>query len=472
MIKCKSCIDRLLIGDLKMKLNTSPRKIFNSIRLAPPQILVLGFAIIIMIGTILLNLPMASKNGESIGLLNALFTATSAVCVTGLVVVDTATHWTAFGHTVIIFLIQIGGLGFMTMTTLFFLVTGKRITIKERILIQSSLNQDNLSGVVRFSKYILVFTFLLEGLGALVLSTRFIPIYGTLEGIGMSIFHSISAFCNAGFDLVGNFRSFTMFKGDSVINFTIMILIIVGGLGFSVVLDIIKNKKLYKLSTHSKLILTITFSLTIFGAVVIFILEKNNPATLKFLDLKGQFLGSLFHSVTPRTAGFNTLDMSSLTDSTIFLTIVMMFIGGSPGSTAGGVKTATIGILLATVISVLRGQNDTEIYKRRISIDLIRKALAIVMIAGFIIIAITMLLSITEEATFMEVLFEVVSAFGTVGLSLGITPELSLIGRIAIIFTMFIGRVGPLTIGFAIAQRQAKKDRGNYRYPKANIRVG
>ncbi|RBP46647.1 TrkH family potassium uptake protein [Garciella nitratireducens] len=449
--------------------------IFNSIKilnLQPQQILVIGFLIIIFIGGFLLNLPISSKDGESIGLLNALFTATSAVCVTGLVVVDTATHWTIFGKVVIILLIQIGGLGFMTMTTLFFLIMKKKITIKERLILQESLNQNTLSGIVRFSKHILIFTFLTEGIGAVTLSFYFIPEFGITKGIGMSIFHSISAFCNAGFDLIGNFRSLTPFVGGCIINFTIMGLIVIGGLGFSVVLDMMEHKKLKRMGTHSKLVLLITTILILLGAFTLYILERGNPATIKNLPLKSRVLACFFQSVSPRTAGFNTLDLSQLRISSKFLIIILMFIGGSPGSTAGGIKTTTIGVLMVTVVSVLQGKEDIEIFKRRVAFNVIRKALSIIMISFFLVVIITMLLSSTEEASFMEILFETVSAFGTVGLSLGITSSLSTIGKIIIMITMFIGRLGPLTIGYAIVKRQGKKGKRNYRYPKGHIMVG
>lgn len=465
--------DRILnnkYGGADMELENTIKNKF--IKLGPPQILVLGFLIIICIGAFLLNLPFASQNGQSIGVLNAFFTATSAVCVTGLIVVDTATHWTVFGQTVIIILIQIGGLGFMTMTTLFFLAAGKRITMKERILMQSALNKNTLSGIVSYTKYILIFTFFIEGIGALLLSLRFIPRFGVSKGIGMSVFHAISAFCNAGFDLIGNFRSLTPFQSDWLINVTIMILIIIGGLGFSVIIDLINHKKLRRISMYSKIVLFMSSGLILLGALVIYLLESNNPTTLGGLSFQDKMLASLFQGVTPRTAGFNTIDLTQLTMGSKFFITILMFIGGSPGSTAGGVKTVTIGVLIIAVISVLQGKKDTEIFKRRIAINIIREALAVVMIVIFLSIAMIMILTITEKATFMEIFFEVISALGTVGLTLGTTPELSTAGKIIIAFGMFIGRLGPLTIGFAISRRQGQYYQRNYRYPKGDIMVG
>lgn len=441
-------------------------------KFSPTQVLVLGFAITILVGALLLTLPVATSSGNGAGFINAIFTATSAVCVTGLVVVDTGTYWSAFGQSVIIILIQIGGLGFMTMTTLFFLISGKKITIKERLVIQTSLNTNSLEGVVRFTKYVLLFTLVVEGIGVMLLSLKFIPQFGYSKGIVMSIFHSISAFCNAGFDLVGNYQSFTPYANDFIINFTVCLLIIIGGLGFSVINDILKNRKFKKFTLHTKLVLCISGGLIIIGAFLILCFEFNNSNTMKDLPWYGKIFSAFFQSVTPRTAGFNTLDTSKLTTPSIFLTMLFMFIGGSPGSTAGGVKTTTLGILILTVISVLRGKNDTEIFSKRIVISSIKKALAVVTIALLIICIAIMILSITEDASFVEIAFEAISAFGTVGLSMGITSSLSIIGKIIIIFTMFIGRVGPLTIAFAVSQMQSDETKGNYKYPEGNILLG
>jgi len=440
--------------------------------LHPTQVLVLGFASVILIGAILLNLPIASKDGESIGFISALFTATSAVCVTGLVVVDTATHWSTFGQIVILFLIQIGGLGFMTMATLFAFVVGKKITLKERLVIQEALNQFNISGVVRLARYALITTFTIEGIGALILSLRFIPIYGTKKGVAFGIFHAVSAFCNAGFDLIGDYRSLTPFVQDPIINLIAMFLIVLGGLGFTVILEVINKRSFSKLSLHSKMVLTITAFLLSLGFITILMLEYNNPNTMGELGLSGKLLSAMFHSVTPRTAGFNTLPTDQLTMASIFFTIILMFIGGSSGSTAGGIKTTTFGVAIATILSVIKGEDDTEAFKKRIPRDLVNRALAIIGLAMGLIILVTMVLSITEKGhSFIEVFFEVTSAFGTVGLSLGITPELSSIGRLIISLTMFAGRVGPLTMFLALAQRKQNK-KGTIRYPEDKVMVG
>lgn len=439
----------------------------HKIKLNPPRVLALGFSSLIIIGAILLNLPIATQNGESIGFINALFTSASAVCVTGLVVVNTAEFWSLFGQIVIIILIQMGGLGFMTMATIGALVLGKKITLKERLVIKEQLNQETMSGLVRLTKYVILSTFAIEGIGALLLSIRFIPIYGTVKGIWFSIFHSISAFCNAGFDITG--ESIMPFVGDYLINITISILIILGGLGFSVYIDISRNKSFRKLHLHSKLVITITCILLLLGMVVFYLIELNNPLTLKSLSFSEKIIASFFQSVVPRTAGFNSVNIGSLYDTTVFFFIILMFIGGSPGSTAGGIKTTTFGTLILTTIGVVRGDKDVVIYKKRISNDIINRSLAIATIGITLIIIVSFILTVTESATFLDLLFETTSAFATVGLSRGITPSLSNFGKSLIISTMYFGRVGPLTMAFAFS----KKDKSvNFRYSEGNIMVG
>ncbi len=441
--------------------------------LNPAQVLVLGFGGLIIIGAILLNLPIATVSGESIGFINALFTSTSAICVTGLAVVDTGTYWSLFGKIVILMLIQFGGLGFMTMATSVAFLVGKRITLRSRIIMQEALNQFTISGVVRLTKYILIATFAIEGIGALLLSIRFIPRYGFAKGAFYSIFHSISAFCNAGFDLIGDGRSLTPFVDDFTINFVIMTLIIVGGLGFTVILDLIKTRNFRKLSLHSKLVLSATGILLSIGFILILLIEYGNPQTLGNLTFGKKILAAMFHSVTPRTAGFNTLDMGSLKVSTKFLTIILMFIGGSPGSTAGGIKTTTFSLVILHVLSVIKGKEDTEIFRRRISWQAISRALALLSIGISFVIIITFILSITEESLgFMEIFFETVSALGTVGLTLGITSQLSAFGKILIALTMFFGRLGPLTIVIALARRNATSKKSGIRYPEGKVLVG
>lgn len=443
--------------------------IFKRKRLRPPQILVIGFGILILLGATLLTLPVSSASGTGTDLVTALFTATSAVCVTGLVVVDTATYWSGFGQGVILMLIQIGGLGFMTMATLIFLIAGKRITLRERLLIKDSLNSNTLEGIVRFVRYILIFTVIMELGGAVLLSLVFVPEYGWQHGLVLSVFHSISAFCNAGFDLIGNFQSLTPYVNDPIVNLTISFLVIMGGLGFSIVHDVFETRKWKRLQFHSKIVLTLTGVLLVGSGIILFLLEKNN--TMSQLPVQGKALSTLFMSMTPRTAGFNTLDIASLSTGSLFLVILLMFIGGSPGSTAGGVKTTTVGVLLFSLISVLKGRQDTEVFGRTINADTVRRALALTMIGLGLLFVDILILSTTEAAGLTEIVFEAVSAFGTVGLSMGITTELTVVGRLMIMLTMFVGRVGPLTIAFAISEIQSSKESGKYRYPDGKVIV-
>lgn len=449
-----------------MELKAGPRKGLN-----PAQVLVLGFATVIFVGGLLLNLPISSVDGISVGFVNAIFTATSAVCVTGLAVVDTGTHWTLFGKIIIMLLIQIGGLGFMTMTTTIAFVMGRKISLKSRLVMQEAYNQSTVAGIVRLTQYVLFVTLAIEGIAALILMTRFIPIYGWGNGIFYGIFHSVSAFCNAGFDLVGGFRSLMPFVSDPVINLTIMFLIISGGLGFAVITEIINIRKFSKFSLHAKVVISMTILLILLGFATILMLEFNNPDTLGPLSWPQKVLAALFQSVTPRTAGFNTIDIAKYSISAQLMTIILMFIGGSPGSTAGGIKTTTFGVIISQVISVIVGKESPQVFKKRIPMDVINKALALFSVAMFLILLVTMLLSITETGhSFMELIFETTSAFATVGLTLGITTSLTVPGKIIIAFTMFAGRLGPLTLIMAIAARQGR--RVKYKYPEGKILVG
>lgn len=439
-------------------------------KLTPVQILAVGFATVILIGAILLNLPIASQNRSRTPFIDCLFVSTSATCVTGLVTVDTGTHWSYFGKTVIMFLIEIGGLGFMSFATLIALLLGKRITLKERLVMQEALNSFSLQGLVKMAKYVLIFTFSIQLSGALLLSTQFIPEFGLVKGIYYSVFHSISAFCNAGFDLMGEFRSLTPYADNTVIIITIGILIIIGGLGFYVWQEIYNFKGLRKLSLHSKVALSVTAFLLVTGTILMFIFESNNPGTMKNMSFKGKVLSSFFAAVTPRTAGFNSISTSDMTNAGVFLTIILMFIGGAPGSTAGGIKITTAGVLAMTVISIVKGREDTEIYKKRLAKDTVYKSLSITIIALVLIITVIMLLSLTEPSASLEyILYEATSAFGTVGMSLGLTTELSFAGKIIVAFTMYCGRLGPLTVFLALANRV---NSNKIKYPEDKILVG
>jgi trk system potassium uptake protein len=436
----------------------------------PPKILVLGFATIILIGAFLLTLPIATVNGKGLSFLNALFTSTSATCVTGLVVVDTGTTFTKFGQLVILSLIQVGGLGFMTFGTLFAFLLGKRISLKERILLQESLNNLSIEGIVRLVKRIFIFTAVIEIIGSLLLSFRFAFDMPIGKAIYYGIFHAISNFNNAGFDLMGEFRSLTPYVEDPLVTLTVCTLIILGGIGFIVMNEIFEYRLTKRFSIHTKVVLVTSFILVLSGTILILLFEYGNNKTLQPLSVSGKILSSLFQSITPRTAGSNTLNIPDLTQPTIFLIIVLMFIGASPGSTGGGIKTTTFATLLGAVWSQIKGKEDVVFFKNRIVFETVFKALTVTVSGLFLVIIITMFLTITEKGKdFLMILFEATSAFGTVGLSMGLTPELSPIGRILIILTMFAGRVGPLTLAFAIAMKR-KPD--PFRYPKGKIMIG
>jgi trk system potassium uptake protein TrkH len=437
--------------------------------LKPTQILASGFALLIFIGAILLSLPVASKSGQSIGILNALFTATSAVCVTGLVVVDTFTQFSYFGQVVILMLIQIGGLGIMSMTTLVFLLMGKKIMLRERLVMQEALNQLTLAGVVKLTRYILVTALIFEGIGSLLLSLRFIQIYGLSKGIYYSIFHAVSAFNSAGFDLMGNFRSLTQFVQDPLINIVIICLIVFGSLGFSVNYDIFSTRSFKKLGLHSKVVITTTLILILSAFIAFYFLENTNESTLASLTPTGKILASLFQAVTPRTCGFCTIDITQLRLPSKLVTIILMFIGASPGSTGGGIKTSTFALIMMMTYSLITSKEHVEVYQRRIPFDNIYKGVVIAVISIMLLILTFFILTLTENAGFIELLFEATSAFGTVGMTLGVTTKLTGIGKIIIMLTMYAGRVGPLTLAFALTRR---KRTGLLKYPEERVLVG
>lgn len=436
-------------------------------KINPPRVLALGFAGLILLGSIILNLPYTTSTGESIGYLDALFTATSAVCVTGLFVVETAYYWNFFGQLVILILIQLGALGFMTSATVGALLLGKRVSLRERLVIKEQLNQESISGLIRLVRYVVFSTLFIESIGALVLSLRFIPQYGFLKGIWFSVFHSVSAFSNAGFDIIGD--SISSFVADPLVNLSLAFLIILGGLGFTVLADLANKKEIKRLSLHSKLVLSLTGILIIGGTLLILIFEFNNPKSLGGLSLPTKLLAAFFQGVSPRTAGFSSLDLSGFLDSTAFVIIVLMFIGASPGSTGGGVKTTSIGLLVLSSVFVVRGQKDLVIFNKRIDQDLINRALAIVTLSFIVIITLTLILSITEEAGFVDIVFEATSAFSTSGLSRGITGELSPLGKILISLAMYLGRLGPLTMAYVFARRRKVS---SIRYSQGRILVG
>lgn len=440
----------------------------------PVQIIAMGFATLIFLGAILLSLPIATIEGVKTPFIDCLFTSTSAVCVTGLVTVDTGTYWSYFGKTIIIILIQIGGLGFMAFATLLSLIIGKKITLKERLIIRESLNSTSLQGIVKLARYILMFTFSIEILGATLLSFEFIPKFGLFKGIYYSIFHAISAFCNAGFDLMGGYSSLTSYSDNALVILTLSSLIIIGGLGFYTWNDIFNYRYTKRLTLQTKLVIAMSIGLVLFGFIMFLIFEISNPETLKPMGIKGKLLSAFFASISPRTAGFNSIDLTGMTIASTFLTILLMFVGGSPGSTAGGIKTSTAGVLFMTILSVINGREDTELFQRKINKETVYKALAVVVIALALIFTTTILLSITERASgapFEHYLFEATSAFGTVGVTLGLTQKLTAIGKIIVALTMYAGRVGPLTLVVAISIRKSKTGKA-IKYPEDKILVG
>ena len=423
------------------------------------QIIALGFLSIIIIGTLLLMLPFASKDGHSAGLVNALFTATSATCVTGLVVFDTFAHWTVFGQVVILILIQVGGLGFVTLGMFLSLLLKRKIGLSEREMLHESVSAMSVSGMVKLTKEIIVGTICIEGIGAIILSLRFIKDFGIGRGIYYGIFHSISAFCNAGFDLIGiksEYSSFTSYVGDPVVNITIIALIIIGGIGFLVWDDILKHKlEFKKYMLHTKLVLVSTAALIIGGTILFFIFEYSN--TLEGMPVGTKILASLFSSVNPRTAGFNTIDTGMLSDSSKLLTMLLMFIGGSPGSTAGGIKTTTALVIFLTLVSSLRKETGTNVFSRRIELEAIRKATMVFFLSILMVITASLIICSVQNLALTDVLFESFSAMGTVGMTTGITRELNTISRIVIILLMYSGRIGSLSFALSFGDKRIAK---------------
>jgi trk system potassium uptake protein TrkH len=422
------------------------RIIFNFEHLKPVQIIILGFLCVILAGTLLLMLPAASREAGSAGFADALFTATSATCVTGLIVQDTFSFWTPFGQAVILSLIQIGGLGVITVALSIAMLSGKKIGLIQRNIMQESISAPQISGIVKFTKFILLTTFGAEGIGALVMMPVFIRKFGLLKGIWFSVFHSVSAFCNAGFDLMGGeqkYSSLTAFAGNPVVNITIMVLIIFGGIGFLTWMDLAAHKfhfRKYRMQT--KVILCMTAILIAVPALYFYFGEFSDAPS-------DRLLLSLFQAVTPRTAGFNTADLTKLSDTGLLIMIILMLIGGSPASTAGGMKTTTVAVLFASSAAVFKRKKFSSMFGRRISSDSIQNAGAILLLYITLFSFGGMLISRIEGLPLIRCLFETASAIGTVGLTTGITPGLSLLSRGILVFLMYVGRVGGLTLIFA-----------------------
>ena len=439
-------------------------------RLSDWQMILLGYVILIVFGSLLLALPISSRNGWT-SYINALFTSASATCVTGLVVYDTFTHWSLFGQIVILFLIQVGGIGIMTIISLFTVALKGKVGLYENLVIMHASGNSRLSGSQRLIKRIVLGTLLFESAGAILLSFRFCFQFGFWRGVWFSVFHSVSAFCNAGFDLMGinaGFSSFTAYSGDPLVSLTICLLIVVGGLGFLVWNEMLTvGFKFKKYQTHTQLVLSATLIFVVVPAALFLLFEKNNLfADVGFGEA---LLSSLFASITPRTAGFNTIDVASMSESSIALTMILMFIGGNTGSTAGGIKVTTFLIILFGVFAAYRNRTDVQIGKKRMPVYLLLQSLCIVMTYIFAIALATIIILAIEPFSFLEVGFEAISALGTVGLSFGITPMITGGTKIILVLLMFLGKIGVITLLYSLISHKKKPD---IKRPMDSIQIG
>lgn len=443
-------------------------------RMTPVRCIVLVFLAVIGIGAALLSLPVSSRSGESCGFLTAVFTATSATCVTGLSLVDTYTQWSGFGQVVILALIQVGGLGFMTIVSIFLLMLRSRIGLKKRMVMATSLGLDSLDGIVRLIRMIIKGTLLLEGIGAVILTVRFWVDVPFGQALWMGIFHAVSAFCNAGFDILGRFQpgsSIAVYAADPVVNLVLMLLIILGGLGFFVWRDLAKNRLRWKqLTVYSRLVLSITGLLLLGGWILFALLEWNNPATLGELSLGQKLLQSAFQSVTVRTAGFAAFDQGALTEPSRAVCVIWMLIGGSSGSTAGGLKTVTVGLVLLSAVATMRGEHRVTVFHRTINQEQINLAAAVTVLVAALALGGATVICALEGVSFLNALYETASALGTVGLTAGLTPGLGRLSLWILIVFMFFGRVGIMTIGMGFMLRDKAADR--YRYAETKLLIG
>jgi len=435
-------------------------------RIRPSFVIVLSFFLVILTGGILLSLPISSAKGISTNFLDSYFTANSATCVTGLVTLDTGVHFSLFGLIVIMALMQVGGLGYMTFSTFMLLVFRHKLFISQKLALQEALNIYSTRDVISVLRRIFSIVFIFEGIGALILFLRWLPELGLGKAVLYAVFHSISAFNNAGFALPPNFANMAPYVTDLTINLTITTLIIIGGIGFIVIADILQH---HKLSLHSKVAIAATLCLVVSGTALILLLEQNNPSTLGPLKFVDKVLASYFQAVTPRTAGFNTVNIASMVPATLLVTMLLMFIGASPGGTGGGIKTTTFALILSTIWATLKGFKNTIIFNRRIPAETVRRAFTIAFLSLTVVSLAVFCLDQTEKFSLLEIAFETFSAFGTVGLSMGITPYLSSLGKIIIMLVMFIGRVGPLTLLLALIMEQREP---KIEPPKEGISIG
>ncbi|MBC2856580.1 MAG: TrkH family potassium uptake protein [Cetobacterium sp.] len=438
-------------------------------KLSPSRKLILGFFMAIVVGSILLVMPFSLQEGQKISFLTSIFTITSAMCVTGLSTIDISKVLSFQGQIILLIFIQLGGLGVMTFSSILFLLIGKRMSYHERELLKEERNAESNGEIVSFVKGLIATVFVIETIGAIFLTFEFLKEFPLKKAIYFGIFHSISAFCNAGFSLFSN--NLETYSESFGLNMTIAYLIIIGGIGFSVINSVLmavrKNVKRFTLT--SKVGILISIFLTFGGTILFLLLEFKNPSTIGNMNIFDKILASFFQSVSTRTAGFNTVPMGSLNGGTIFMFYILMFIGASPGSTGGGIKTTTLGVMAFYVVGVVKGRENIEIFNRRIGWEILNRALAILVISIIYVSIVIMLMLMVENFRFEEIIFEVISAFGTVGLSMGITADLSIFSKILIIITMFIGRLGPLTFALALGEAKVKE---NVKYPKENILVG
>ena len=443
------------------------------------QIIAAGFFGVILIGAILLTLPCMTKSGEWTPFLDALFMSTTSVCVTGLTLVNIYEYWNTLGQFVILILIQIGGIGVVSLTILFFMIMKKKVSLKNRLLIQESYNMHTLSGMVRVTRKILAGIVIVEAAGAFLYCFEFIPRYGIIRGIWISVFNSVSAFCNAGMDIMGG-NSLAVYVENPLVNFVTMGLIVLGGIGFFVWWDVIAVIKrwrktgikncFWKLNLHSKIVLVTTVCLISIGALFIFLLEYNNPDTIGNLSLAGKIQASLFQSVTTRTAGFSTVDQSALQESSALISMLLMFIGGSPVGTAGGVKTVTIALIGISTLGVVKGEKEAVVFRRTIPREIIRRALAVFFISACSLVLMVVLMSVVQQAPLLTIVYEVTSALATVGLSRNFTAMMNGAGKLIIIFCMYIGRIGPISM--VIAFRLKGRETTKINYPQEDVVVG
>jgi len=453
-------------------LNRMIQLIYRRNGFNPMPSIAASFAVLILVGSLLLSLPAASAGPRPVRWFDALFTSTSAVCVTGLVVRDTGTAFSTFGHVVLLILIQVGGLGFMTFATLILRLAGRNVSLKGRMIMRDALNEDMLGGVARLMQWVIGSTFVVELTGAALFSVRMIPRYGVAKGLFYALFHAVSAFCNAGFDLFGGGASLTGYAGDALMCLTAIALVLVGGFGFSALNDIVTKRRFRRLRLHTKLVVVSYFSLMLVSFVLVLALEWSNPATLGPMPVGQKLLNALFQAVTLRTAGFNTYDQQAQRDCTKLICCFMMLIGAAPASTGGGIKVTTLAILFLTVRMVARGENNIKVFERRIESSVIQRTVTIVMLAVTLVFVDVCALTLMQPgAAFLDLLYECASAMGTVGISAIGSASLAPLARLLIILTMFAGRVGPLTLALLLTRKQ-NHAKELIQYPEEHVMIG